>query len=340
MPGLQSHPEAEVVALCGRRFEHARSMADRLGVPDVHTDYRELLARDDIDAVTITTPNAAHAEQAIAAFEAGKHVFCEKPLGLDAREARRMTAAAEQSGKVHLVAFTFRYAYGVRELRRRVAAGDIGRPHYIRLAFSGWGGLRKEWQIAWRETQALAGGGLLFDMGSHLFDLARFCLGPIEEACGVTLNVARERQDRLTGETRRVETDDLCRALFRHRDGTLGEWLMSRVTPPHGDNAYLEVAGDAGALQCALSRGNVERLRVSRPESAGWEEIALPDEAHDGEPHALGIMMRSFVDAIQRGGPDGDVDAPFSEGLAAQEALMAVLQSEEQRRWVRLDETR
>jgi len=338
-PGLQSHPEAEVVALCGRRREHARAMADRLGIADVHTDYRELLARDDVDAVTIVTPNAAHAEQAVAAFEAGKHVFCEKPLGLDPTEAERMLVAARASGKVHMVAFTFRYTYGVRELRRRVAAGDIGRPHYVRLAFSSWGGLRPDWRIGWREVQALAGGGLLYDMGSHLFDLARFCLGPIEETCGVLLNLPRERPDARTGNPRPVETDDRCRTLFRHSSGVFGEWLLSRVTPPHGDNAYLEVAGDQGALQCSLSRGNVEGLRVSRPQAPSWETLPLPEEAADGAPHALGIMLRSFADAVRRGAPDGEVDAPFEDGVAAQQALAAVRRSAAERRWASLAET-
>jgi len=339
VPGLQSHPEAEVVALCGRRYEHARQMADRLGVPDVHTDYRELLARDDIDAVTITTPNAVHAEQAKAAFAAGKHVFCEKPLGITATEVRGMVDAARASGRVHMAAFTFRYTYGVRELRRRVRAGDIGRPHYLRLAFSGYGGLRPDWKIGWRESQALGGGGLLYDMGSHLFDLARICLGPIDEACGVLLNLPRQRPDAATGQPRDVETDDLCRALFRHADGTPGEWLMSRVTPSHADNAYLEIAGDEGALQCALSRGNTERLRGCTPATPAWEEIALPPAAHDGEAHALGIMMRAFVDAARRGSLDGDLDAPFEDGLAAQEAMRAVVESVGQRRWVRLADT-
>src|SRR5437773_10791711 len=99
VPGLQSHPRAEVVALCGRRRDHARAMADRLGVPDVHTDYRELCARDDLDGVTITTPNAVHAEQAIDAFAHGKPVFCEKPLGMNVGEVREMLRAAEASGK-------------------------------------------------------------------------------------------------------------------------------------------------------------------------------------------------------------------------------------------------
>jgi predicted dehydrogenase len=323
VPGLQTHPQAEVVALCGRRYDHARAMADRLGVPDVHTDYRELCAREDLDGVTITTPNAVHAEQALAAFANGKHVFCEKPLGMNVAEVREMLRAAKASRKVHQVAFTFRYTYGVRELRRRVAEGEIGAPYYIRLQHDGWAGMRPDWQVGWREKRELAGGGVLFDMGSHLFDLAQFVLGPIESAAGFAEHIPRQRTDRLTGDPVPVETDDLAAAWFRHESGVRGQWFMSRVTPAHTENSYLEVIGTEGALQCALSRGNIERLRLSRPTAPDWQDLRLPEEAYDGQPHALGIMMRSFVDACLRGGLN-DLDASFEDGLAVQEALTAV----------------
>jgi len=339
IPGLQSHPHAEVVALCGRRYDHARAMADRLGVPDVHTDYRELCARDDLDGVTITTPNAVHAEQAAAAFRNGKHVFCEKPLGMDVAQVREMVAVAEASGKVHQVAFTFRYTYCIQELRRRVAAGELGAPYQLRLRFDGWGGMNPEWKIGWREKQHLAGGGMLYDMGSHLFDTARFVLGPIETATGYTHNVPRERVFAVTGEVSNVETDDIAAASFIHECGVRGEWFMSRITPPHTENAYLEVVGPEGALLASMSRGNNERLRISRPSAPAWEEVPLPEAAYDGKPHALGIMMRSFVDACQRGHLDGDVDADFREGLAAQQGLAAVQQAFTGPRWVRLADT-
>ncbi|MEE8125213.1 MAG: Gfo/Idh/MocA family oxidoreductase, partial [Nitrospirales bacterium] len=103
VPGINSHPQAEVVALCGRRYDYVRAMADRLGVPDVHTQYPELCNREDIDAVTIATPNAEHVEPAKMAFRSGKHVFCEKPLGMSVAEAHEMIRAAEESGKVHQV---------------------------------------------------------------------------------------------------------------------------------------------------------------------------------------------------------------------------------------------
>jgi predicted dehydrogenase len=339
VPGLQSHPRAEVVALCGRRREHARAMADRLGVPDVHTDYRELCAREDLDGVTITTPNAVHAEQAAAAFAAGKHVFCEKPLGMTVSEVEEMLRTAEASGKVHQVAFTFRYTYCVQELRRRVRAGDIGQPYYLRIQYDGWGGLRPEMKAGWREKKEHAGGGMLFDMGSHLFDMARFILGPIELATGFVHNIPRQRPDRLTGELTDVETDDIAAAWFRHAGGVRGQWFMSRATPPHAENGYLEVVGPEGALQAALSRGALERLQVSRPSAPDWEELPLPEAAKDGEPHGLGLMMRSFVDACIRGRLDSDIDASFHDGLAAQQGLAAVQRASAGCTWVRLEDT-
>jgi levoglucosan dehydrogenase len=339
VPGLQTHPQAKVVALCGRRYDHARAMADRLGVPDVHTDYRELCARGDLDGVTISTPNAVHAEQALAAFSNGKHVFCEKPLGISVAEAQEMTRAAEASGKIHQVAFTFRYTYGVQELRRRVDAGDIGEPYYLRIQYDGWGGLRPDWQVGWREKKDLAGGGMLHDMGSHLFDLARFVLGPVEIATGFLHNIPRERVDRQTGQPTPVETDDIAAAWFRHANGVRGQWFMSRATPIHSENSYLEVIGPEGALQAALSRGNIERLRVSRPSRPEWEDLPLPEEARSGQPHGLGRMMRSFVDACLRGGLDGDTDASFHDGLAAQQGLAAVERANQDLTWVRLADT-
>lgn len=339
IPGLQTHPQAEVVALCGRRREHAREMADRHGIPDVHTDFRELCARDDLDGVTITTPNAVHADQALFAFQQGKHVFCEKPLGMDVPEVGRMFQAAAESGKVHQVAFTFRYQFATQELRRRIRAGDIGEPYYIRLQYDGWTGLRPGGRVAWREKKDLAGGGILFDMGSHLYDMVRFLLGPIEVATGFVHYLNRSGTDVYSGETAPVETDDLAAAWFRTEGGVRGQWFMSRATPPHAENGYVEVVGPEGALQASLSRGNVERLRASRPTAPDWEDQPLPPEAHSGQPHALGRMMRSYVDACLRGTTDGDLDATFADGLAAQQGLAAVLEANEKLTWVRLSDT-
>lgn len=337
VPGLRSHPCAEVVALCGSEHPRARAAADRLGIPDVYTDYRELCSREDIDGVTIATPNAFHADQALAAFRHGKHVLCEKPLGMDVAEARRMVRAADASGKIHQAAFTFRYGYAVRELRRRVQSGDIGQPYYLRVQYDGWNGLLPDWKVGWREKRDLAGGGMLYDLGSHLFDVAHFVLGPIEIVTGFVQNLPRARIHNFTGELTRVETDDMAAAWFRHQNGVRGQWFISRVTPPYTENGYLEIIGQEGALKASLSRGKMDVLKISRPAKPEWEEWPLPAEAQDGKPHCLGIMMRSFVDACLRGQLDEDVDASFHSGLATQQAIEAVIEANDHLTWVSLN---
>jgi predicted dehydrogenase len=338
IPGLQTHPDAEVVAVCGGA-ERAQRLADKFGIASVHTDANELCARDDIDAVTVVTRNAGHRTQALAAIRSGKHVLCEKPLGLDASEAREMTAAAIAGGRVHQVAFVFRHAYGVRELRRRVLRGDIGRPFLCRVQYDNWDGLRPDWKASWRDLREPAGAGVIFHLGSHLFDLARHVLGPIDSGIGFTGLIPRTRPDERTGEPVTVETDDLINAWLEHASGARGQIAVSRVTPSFTQNGWLEVVGPKGALKAALSRGTVDSLRVSTPEVPEWTDLPLRPEASDKQPHCLGLMMRSFVDACLRGRSDVDLDATFEDGAAAQYAMAAVLASETQRRWVRLDET-
>ncbi len=338
VPGLQSHPHAEVVALCGRRYDQTRAMADRLGIRDVHTDHRELCARADLDAVTIATPNVYHADQAITALSCGKHVLCEKPLAITVAEAHQMVRAAEQSENVHMVSFTYRYLYGIQHLRRRVQKGDIGEPYYLRAQYDSWEGLAPNSTVGFREKLSLAGGGMLYDLGSHLLDLARFILGPIDLVTGFFHSIPRQRPDSRTGQPADVETDDVAAAWFRHENGARGQVFMSRATPTVMEKSSVEVIGPHGALRASLSRGSVDILKVSRPAKPEWEDLPLPEGARDGKPHCLGIMMRSFVEACRRGKLDGDIDAPFHDGLAAQRCLAAVIEANDRLTWLPLGE--
>ncbi len=337
IPGLQSHPDAEVVAICGEQVR-ARRLASKFGVPSVHADVNEVCERDDIDALTIVTRNADHRAHALAAIRNGKHVLCEKPLGMNANEAREMAAAAALSRRIHQVAFVFRYTYGVRELRRRVLRGDIGQPYLLRVQYDNWDGLKPEWKAGWRDQLDSAGGGVMFDLGSHLFDLAHHVLGPIESGIGFTGVVPRTRPDGRSGRPIQVETDDFMNAWLHHKSGSRGQIAVSRVTPSFTQNGWLEVVGPDGALKAALSRGAVDSLKASTPTIPEWVDVPLALEASDGAPHALGLMMRSFVDACLRGHSDPDLDATFEDGAAVQYAMAAVLASEAQGRWVPLAE--
>lgn len=340
IPGLLSHPAAEVVAVCGRRLDAARALANQFGIREAMEDVEELCARPDIDAITISSANVAHATQAITALRHGKHVFCEKPLAMTTGDAREMARIAAASGKVHQVGFTFRYNYGIRELRRRVASGDIGRPYFARIQYDRWDGLKPGWTSSWRERKETAGAGMLFDLGSHLFDISRQVLGPIDSVIGYTHVVARDAPDSATGAMAYVETDDLANAWIRHANGVRSQFFLSRVTPPFAPLGCLEIIGDHGALKAALSRGGVDFIKASSPTAPDWLDLPLPPEAADGHPHALGLMMRSFVDACLRGNLDSDLDASFNDGLAAQLAMSALLESQDTDRWMQVPAVR
>lgn len=336
IPGLRSHGDAEVAAIAARRPDAARQVADAFGIPAVYDDYRALCLDPAIDAVTIATPNVAHAEQAIFALDHGKHVFCEKPLGVTVAEAEQMLAAAERSGRVHMVAFTYRYCYGVQALRARVIDGSIGRPHYLRIQYDSWEGLDPSWRIGWRESLAEAGGGLLFDRGSHLFDLSRYLLGPLERVTGFHYLVAERQHPTQSNGLRDVETDDIAASWFAHTSGARGQWFVSRATPPFAANSFVQVVGEDGALQAAISRGSVDLLQASTPAASAWTDVPLPAGAYDARPHALERMMHSFVDACRRGTAAEGVDATFHDGLAVQQAIDAVVRAADRHVWIRL----
>jgi predicted dehydrogenase len=325
LPGLLSHPNADVVAVCGSDFRRTRRLADDFSVPDVHTDYTELCDRDDIDAVTIVSPPALHAEQAIAALARGKHVFCEKPLGVSVAEVYGMVDAARASICVHQAAFTFRYLYGVSEMRRLLRAGLIGEPFFVRIQYDGWSGLVPSTEAGWRGQLEINGAGMLLDLGVHLFDIVRHVVAPIASVTGFTHSVPRIRFDRRTGTNVAVATDDLVSTWFSLANGVRGQWFASRITPEFTENGYLEVVGTEGAMRAALSRGGKDVLLLSRPTKPEWEEIPLPFTTPDDAPRALGAMMRSFVDACQRGSLDENIDASFLDGLAAQQCADAVI---------------
>ena len=333
IPGILSHPNAEVSAIYGRDAEKAKSLANKFGIPHATADLEALCDDPNIDAVTIASANSVHASQAIMALSHGKHVFCEKPIAMNDSEAAAMLKAAKLGKKIHQVAFTFRYNYGIRELKHRIAAGDIGTPFHTRIQYDRWDGLASTSKASWRDRRDVAGAGLLFDLGSHLFDIHRHVLGPLESVVGYTHTVPRMLPDKDNGDMIEIETDDIVNAWIQHQNGLRGQFFISRVTPPFAELGYLEVIGSEGALKAALSRGGVDFLKASRPDSPEWINLPLPPEASDGKTHALDMMMRAFVDACLAGEINREVDASFEDGCAAQFAMSALMKSQNSMRW-------
>ena len=337
VPGVNAHPRGEVVALYSRDLPRAREMAARCGVPEATDDLDTLLARDDIQAVTVPSTNINHYRYSMAALRAGKHVFCEKPMALNQEQAAEMTREARARGVVNEISFIFRYTLCLQEMRRLIAGGAVGTPYYVNVEQQGLSWFRTQ-KATWRTYAAEHGAGHLGEMGSHCFDSINYVLGPtagyIDELAAVTYTVPRTLEGP-DGKPVPMETLDLAACLLRTERGLQGQLLNSRATPAHspvGGMGVIEVVGTEGALLANFTRGDKEFLRRLK-NGGSWEDVPLPPEATDGTPHAIYRMLGSFVDAVLRGGVDPNQDADFEAGFRSQAAMDATMRAAHSKRW-------
>lgn len=331
--GLRLCPDVELALACSR----SQASAEAIGAPETAQDYRQVMSRDDIDAVVIATPNNLHREIALAAFEAGKHVLCEKPLALNAAEAREMRDAAEASGKVHMTAFTYEFIPAVRYLKKLVDQGDLGEIRSIRgaylMALAGH-------TLGWRSTKAQAGCGVLGDIGSHLIHLCHWLAGDIARL------TATERKFR---EDPNSDVEDWIAFLAEFASGAVGTFELSRVCPGRGaditEEMTIEVYGtQGGALMSmadpraiwlttkAAAKDPANRLeRVELPQSE-WKLPGAPRTLSEGDPRWSYRYDQAFqfIQAIKQ---QEAVTPSFEAGYRTQQVLDAALTSAQSRRW-------
>ena len=303
LPNYASHPGATLVAVADIDEGRAQEAAGKFNVPNVYTDYRQLLERSDIQAVSVCTPNALHAEQTMAAARAGKHVLCEKPMAVTIGQAEDMIAAVEEAGVQLMVGFTHRFYPFNQKARELIADGVIGRPYTVRVRFAHRGPYTS-WSAMsdWFFDLKQAGGGAVLDMGIHALDIARFVLGA--EIRTVSANLATLAQD--------IQAEDTAIISLEFSNGTLGyiETGWHSWPGPLG----LEIYGSKGTIVVDYSTP----LRLWTPEGDWQEHTDFPPGG--GWP----AEVKYFVDALLRGEevvPDG------IEGLASLRAALAVYQS-------------
>jgi len=354
---LPAQPTMDV--LVGRNASAVADAAQKWGWNETATDWRSLLERDDIDIIDIVTPGDTHAEIAIAALNAGKHVLCEKPLANSVEEAEAMADAAARAaerGVFAMVGFTYRRVPAATLARDLVAAGKIGEIRQVRASY------RQDWladaasPMTWRLDKKLAGSGALGDIGAHAIDLAQFITGDrIEGVSGILQTIVGERpllaearglSGTASSETGTVTVDDVAMFTARFESGVLGSFEASRFSTGRKNALQVEVSGSKGSLVFDLEDLNslqyydataptgvqgFTRILVTEPEhpyiSAWWPAGHLL-----GYEHGFSHQARDFVDAISR----GEQPTPsFADGLQVQRVLSAVEQSSESdSRWV------
>jgi len=336
---LRDYDDVELVALAGRNEARLAELAERFAIKGIHRDYRELIARDDLDAVAVVVPDDLHKEVTLAVIERGLHVLCEKPLANSAADARQMLDAAQRAGVSHMVLFTWRWQPHFQYVKALIEAGTFGRIYRTHLSFIT--NFAHDGKYQWRLDPARAN-GVLGDLGSHLFDLARWLTGEEIASVSADLGTAVSRRA-IAGHEGRPSNNDFAHVTFRYTGGAQGIVDVTNVS--HDSDRIvqhlLRVEGENGALELdhvLFGSGAKLSLKSFRP---GGETVPLevPAEFYGAANPADALSVynttpfgvRGFVSAIRAGrrpAPD------FEDGWRAQQLVDAALLSNAERGWV------
>ena len=335
-------------AVCGRSQDAAQAFADRWGYESVETDWRALVARPDIDAIDICTPNNSHAEIAIAAAEAGKMILCEKPLAMDMVEGQKMVDAVEKAGVANTVWYNYRRVPAVTLAKQFIDEGRLGRIYHYRANFL------QDWTInadlpqggagLWRMDAAAAGSGVTGDLLAHCIDTALWLNGAIATVSAMTETFVKERKHNLTGKVEPVTIDDTCSFLCRFANGSLGLFESTRYARGHKALYTFEINGEQGSLKWDLH--DLHRLEYFNYDddgiTRGWRSIHVTDPDHPymknwwvpglqiGYEHTFVHQVADFLAGLDAGTPTSPT---FREALATQAVCDAVLDSADLGQW-------
>ena len=335
--------------LCGRNAEAVREAARTYGFEEIETDWRKLVARDDIDLIDIATPGDSHADIAVAAAENGKHVFCEKPLANTLAEARAMARAVEDAGVVNMVNFNYRRVPAVRLAKNLVDSGRLGTLYHWRAVYLQDWVMDPDFPLLWRLQKDAAGAGAISDLGAHIIDLAHMFMGDVTEVSALAETFVKERplvdDPQETGE---VTVDDAAAFLTRFESGALGTFEVSRFAKGRANYNVFEINGSKGSLRFNLHRLNELELYLDdAPEDTRGFKTILVTEATQpymdawwppghiiGWEHTFTHAARDLAHAIAEG---ASPQPSFRDGVRCQAVIDAVERSAETKAWTRPD---
>lgn len=339
----------EMALLVGLNLEAARKAAARWGWTDADDDWRRAVGRADIDLIDICAPGSLHAEIAVAALQAGKHVLCEKPLANTLAEAEAMADAARRArdrGVFAMLGFTYRRVPAVQLARQLVLGGQLGEIRQVRAAFL------QDWltdeaaPMTWRLDKKLAGAGALGDLGSHIIDAVQFITGQlVTSVTGLTRTFVPERPlpGGASGQRGRVTVDDAAFFLGTLSGGALATFEATRMAAGRKNSLRFEVSGSAGAVAFDLEDLNVlQYYRADDGPTAGFRRILVTEPEHPylaawwppghalGYEHAFSHQAADLLVALSK----AEQPRPsFDDGYQVQRVLDAVEQSSRSHSW-------
>lgn len=338
LPPVDAHPDAVLAAVCGRRDEPARKLAEAWSIPEWYTDPAEMIASANLDAVIVATSNDSHHDLAMAAMDAGLHVLCEKPLAMNVKEAEAMAEKAEAAGVHTMVPFTYHYMPVNRWVQRLVSEGYVGKPMHINLRY--YTGFGFDSRYSWRFDPEVAGTGIIGDLGSHWVHLARWILGDEETSISAVSSTFVERGPRPDGQPYEPLEDSVAMTV-RYRSGAYGIIQTSAVCHEPGEtfgqSHHLEVHGDNGTIYATCDWQSVQEVRgYQKGQDGGLSVLPIPEDIwgsvrRDSLHNTYRDVFRS-TDSMTRGWLSAIRDQQrirpsFADGLAVQRVLDAASES-------------
>ena len=345
-PELEHRPILQ--AVCSRRADKVKAFAEQWGYNAAETDWKALIARNDIDAIDICAPNNMHAEIAIAAANAGKMILCEKPLARNLAEAQQMVDAVEKAGVKNTVWYNYRRIPAVTLAQQIISSGKLGRIFHYRANFlQDWtinANLPQGGEGLWRLDVSDAGSGVTGDLLAHCIDTAIWLNGKIKDVSAVTETFIKERVHQATGKVQKVGIDDACIFHCHFENGSLGLFESTRYARGHKALYTFEINGEHASIRWDLHDLNRLEFFDHADESnfRGWRTIHVTDGDHPymnrwwvpglsiGYEHSFVHQAADFLKSLETGEP---CSPTFNDALETEKVCQAVLDSASSRSW-------
>lgn len=334
-----------LVAIAGRSVDKVSEAARRYGFERYYTDWEEMIEDEDIQIFDNSGPNNLHVEPCLAAAKAGKHIICEKPLGRDAEESRRIWEGAKQAGVKNMVAFNYRFVPAVRLAKNLIEEGRLGEIYHYRARYLQEWIMDPDFPMVWRLDKACAGSGVLGDLGAHIIDLGRFLVGEPKRVSAITATFIKER--RVEGEEGKrggVEVDDAFEAIVEFENGAIGTLEASRFCAGRKNSNVFEVNGSNGTIAFNLERLNELQVYLKddlNSDIQGFRTVSVTEAFHPfydkwwphghiiGWEHTFVHELYHFIDSVVSDKPVGPYGATFEDGYKCTVICDAILKSAE-----------
>jgi predicted dehydrogenase len=341
----------KLVAISGRNEEAVAEAAKRYGYAKYYTEWKDMIADDEVQLFDNSGPNILHLEPSIAAARAGKHIICEKPLARNAKEAVELLNAAEKAGIKHMTAFNYRFVPAIRQAYNLISSGALGEIYHFRAQYLQEWIVDPDFPMTWRFQKEIAGSGALGDLGAHIIDLARFLVGEVRKVSSLAKTFIKERPLADGSGTGKVTVDDAFVSVVEFENGAIGTFEASRFCPGRKNHQVIEINGSKGSILFNLERLNELDVfwKDSEPkETQGFTNVLISESYHPfwenwwpqghiiGWEHTFVHEIAHLLDCIVNDKPVAPLAADFVDGYRNAVICDAILESAEKEKHIYL----